>query len=200
MTTFTMQDLNNMPTTPEEDEAMEALAKLGGGVSFHDLKVVGAITPTQHAPEPQPSAEVLHNPSPDLPTIINTICAQLQLLSSVITSSATTTQTQAEDQSLQDCVALTLQQADWFKDLVRRELIGGGIEDLAKDAVQDIVENEVESYFDHRFDPTDHFDFDSAVNDAVADQIDDVVSDKVNDSLSEVVEEKLSEASISISF
>ena len=73
------------------------------------------------------------------------------------------------------CVALTLQQADWFKDLVRRELIGGGIEDLAKDAVQDIVESEVESYFENSFDPSYHFDFDDAVHDAVGDKIDEAV-------------------------
>jgi hypothetical protein len=201
MTTFTMQDLNNLPTTPEEDEAMEALAKLGGGVALGDMfKQMGdgyigvgktAVFETlQDAPIPQPSAELLHNPT--LAEIVNNICTQLQLLSSVITSSQA--KSQAEDQSLQECVALTLKQADWFKDMIRHELIGGGIEDLAKDAVQDIVESEVESYFENSFDPSYHFDFDDAVHDAVGDRIDDVVSDKID----EAVDSYLSNATVTI--
>jgi hypothetical protein len=213
-----MQDLNNMPVTQEEEEAMDALAKLGGGVtlgemfqSMHpsitnrlgetimlppNLTVPAVENMPQHAPEPQPSGENPHNP--DLPTIINNICTQLQLLATVIKGNS-----QAEDQSnqsLQECVSLTLQQADWFKDLVRHELIAAGIEDLAKEAVESVVEEEVESYFDHRFDPENHFDFNDAVENAVDDRLDDIVRDRVMDSLDEVVAEKLSEATIKVEF
>jgi len=240
MTTFTMQDLNQLPNTPEEDEAMDALAKLGGGVSLGEMftdmgKALAnhelahqqaqqarlnnappqpAITKeqwmeygmnnpisasaidyaTQHASEPQPTPTGTDVPSID--TIINTICTQLQLLATVIKEKqGNSLNVEDQSKSLQECVSLTLQQADWFKDLIRHELIGGGIEDLAKDAVQDVVENEVESYFENNFDPSYHFDFDDAVSDAVDDRIDNIVSDKIDDA----VESYLAEATITIS-
>jgi len=202
MTTFTMQDLNQLPNTPEEDEAMDALAKLGGGVALGEMFTQMGKDLANHEIAHQQAQQNLLNAVPPQPTtgtnvptlsdIVNNICSQLQLLSTVISNSQA--KTQAEDQSLQECVALTLQQADWFKDLVRRELIGGGIEDLAKDAVQDIVESEVESYFENNFDPSYHFDFDDAVHDAVGDRIDDVVSDKIDDA----VDSYLSNATITI--
>lgn len=209
MTTFTMQDLNNNGiSTPEEEEALQAMAKLGAGIvepvtkeewmaygmsnplsaSVTDENTLNWVKAKLDAPDPQPTLE----------SIINSICAQLQLLSTVITQ--TKGNSHAEDQSLQETVALTLQQADWFKDIVRVELVGLGIEDVARDAVETVVEHEVESYFDNRFSPEDHFDFGDAVENAVDDRIDDVVRDRVMDSLEEVVAEKLSEASIKVEF
>ena len=209
MTTFTMQDLNNNGiSTPEEEEALQAMAKLGAGIvepvtkeewmaygmsnplsaSVTDENTLNWVKAKLDAPDPQPTLE----------SIINSICAQLQLLSTVITQ--TKGNSHAEDQSLQETVALTLQQADWFKDIVRVELVGLGIEDIARDAVETVVEHEVESYFDNRFSPEDHFDFGDAVENAVDDRIDDVVRDRVMDSLEEVVAEKLSEASIKVEF
>jgi hypothetical protein len=188
MTTFTLQDL-----TPEQqvavnnhEEMHKMFQQMGGdltggktnimdevhalGQTIADNTRLEAQTGTLDAPEPQPT----------LTDIINNICTQLQLLATVISSSQDKT---TGENSLQDCVSLTLQQADWFKDLVRRELIGGGIEDLAKDAVQEVVESEVESYFENNFDPSYHFDFDDAVSDAVDDRIDGIVSDKIDDAL-----------------
>ena len=205
MTTFTLQDL-----TPEQQVAVnnhEEMHKMfneigtvftGEGKSnTFDAPNPDAIQYTHGgtlgAPEPQPSGEIPHN----LGDIINNICTQLQLLATVI---STVEEKSSSNESLQDCVALTLQQADWFKDLIRHELIAAGIEDIAKEAVESVVEDEVESYFDHRFDPEQHFDFNDAVENAVDDRLDDVVRDRVMESLEEVVAEKLSEASISISF
>jgi hypothetical protein len=186
MTTFTLQDLN-IPTTA--DQAVEQITKekwMEYGMS-HPISQ-SAIQYTQGgtlgAPEPQATQT--------LADIINNICTQLQLLTSVISQSKA--QPEAGENSLQECVSLTLQQADWFKDLVRHELIGAGIEDLAKDAVQEVVESEVESYFENNFDPSYHFDFDDAVHDAVGDRIDDVVSDKIDDA----VDSYMSNATITI--
>ena len=138
-----------------------------------------------HAPEPQPTPT--GTDVPDLWIVVNNLGAQLQLLATVIKEKqGNSLNVEDQSKSLQECVSLTLQQADWFKDLIRHELIGGGIEDLAKEAVEEVVEEEVESYFSNSFDPTDHFDFGDAVQDAVSDQIDDVVSDKIDD----VVQEK----------
>ena len=189
MTTFTMQDLNNLPNTPEEDEAMDALAKLGGNV---DLKAVftqmgsdltGGKSNTFDAPVPQPSGENPHNP--DLASVLQTISEQFALLSTVITQAKAQPDTTPPEgnQSLQETVGLVLQQADWFKDLIRVELVALDLEKIAEGAVESIVENEVESYFENRFDPSDHFDFGDAVSDCVSDQIDDVVSDKIDDAL-----------------
>jgi len=212
MTTFTMQDLTPQQQTALDDQALQDMAKLGGAdwaqmgkdLANHELAHQHAqqarldAIPPQHAPEPQPT--LCESTQTDIPTIINTICTQLQLLSTVIRGEQARGNSQAEDQSLQETIALTLQQADWFRDMVRHELVGLDIESIAQDAVESVVENEVESYFDNRFDPSDHFDFGDAVQDAVSDQIDDVVRDRVMDSLEEVVAEKLSEANVSISF
>jgi hypothetical protein len=177
MTTFTLQDLNtrsinDLPTTPEEDEAMQALSE------------------KQHAPVPQPACgQPVH--TPDVTTIINTICTQLQLLTTIISQPKAQPEGAQESQSLQQCVALTLQQADWFK-----EMVGACIdEDMVRDAVKDAVESEVDTYFRNEFDPTYHFDFGDAVSSEVSDQLDDVVRDRldevVQEQLEEVVAEKL---------
>ena len=149
--------------------------------TLHEGKTSGWIP--QDAPEPQPT----------LADIVNNICTQLQLLTSVITSSQA--ETKAGENSLQETVGLVLQQADWFKDLIRVELVALDLEKIAEGAVESIVENEVESYFENRFDPSDHFDFGDAVSDCVSDQIDDVVSDKIDDA----VDAYLTNATISIS-
>jgi hypothetical protein len=218
MTTFTMQDLQNaVPTTHQQDEEFKQMENIGLKEVLFDYEnapqvpretkeVMQAIVAnmaipnpdaiqythggTLGAPEPQPTP--IGTDVPDLWIVVNNLGAQLQLLATVIKEKQGNSQ--AQDQSLQECVSLTLKQADWFKDLIRHELIGGGIEDLAKDAVQDIVESEVESYFENNFDPTYHFDFDDAVSDAVDDRIDGIVSDKIDDA----VEGYMSNATITI--
>ena len=210
--------INEMPVTQEEEEAMDALARLGGGVAlkemFRDMGSVYAgegktsVMDEVHAlgrtiaenTRLEAQAGTLDAPTPQhsLEQILKTIGEQFTLLSTVIQAKAQPEE--AQGNSLQECVSLTLQQADWFKDLIRHELVALDIAEIAKDAVEDIVENEVESYFDNRFDPEQYYDFGDAVSDAVDDKLDDVVRERVMDSLEEVVAEKLSEANISISF
>jgi len=190
MTTFTMQDLNqinDLPNTPEEDEAMEALAKLGGGISFHDLKVVGAITPTQHAPTPQPSGEIPHNPS--LTDIINNICTQLQLLSSVISQAKAqpVEDNVSSSAPLQETVALVLQQAEWFKETVEEK-----VETLVDDMDHTYeIESAVETYFSNSFSLDDHVDITAEVESKVEEIAEDLLKDIVQEQLEEVVAEKL---------
>jgi glucose-6-phosphate-specific signal transduction histidine kinase len=184
MTTFTLQDLNtsninNLPTTPEEDEAMKEL-----------FEKMGQDLTAQHAPTPQPSGENPHN----IGDIINTICTQLQLLATVINQPKA--QPEGAQESLQETVALVLQQSDWFKSLLRETIVDEiSLEDVVKDVVKDEVESAVESYFSNEFDPTYHFDFNDAVSSEVSDQLDDVVRDRldevVQEQLEEVVAEKL---------
>jgi hypothetical protein len=196
MTTFTLQDL-----TPAQQEAVEQHEAMLSAYSILNTRSINNVPTTtkeefmeygmnnpisasaieyatQHAPEPQPT---LCEPTqtPDLTTIINAICTQLQLLSTVISQTKaqpSTTPPEGDQPTLQETIALTLQQADWFKDMV-------------KDEVESRVESEVESYFERRFDPTDHFDFNDAVSNEVDDRLDDVVRDRID----EAVEEQLGE-------
>jgi len=185
MTTFTMQDLtiNNLPTTPEEDEAMQALSE------------------KQHAPEPQPTCgQPVHTPSQVNPeALIEHMVAQssinLRLLLTTIISQPKA-QPEGAQESLQETVALVLQQSDWFKSMVRETIVDEvSLEDVVKDIVKDEVESAVDTYFRNEFDPTYHFDFGDAVSSEVSDQLDDVVRDRldevVQEQLEEVVAEKL---------
>jgi hypothetical protein len=213
MTTFTMQDLNNGIATPEEEEALTAMAKLGAGIaqpitkeewmahgmsnplsaSVTDEKTLNWVKAKLDAPDPQPT--------PDLDSIINTICTQLQLLSTVIRGERAQGATPPEgNQSLQETIALTLQQADWFKEMVEKAVDDLDMVDIAKEAVEGVVESEVEHYFNYKFSPEDHFDFGDAVENAVDDRLDDIVREKIDECIEDVVTEKLSEASVSISF
>jgi hypothetical protein len=200
MTTFTLQDLN-LPTTA--DQAVEAITK--EEFMEYGMNNPISISPTTQdilnnmaipqAPEPQPSDEI--DPMKLIEEMMSQFSIKLKLLATVISQSKAqpVEEKSSSNESLQECVSLTLQQADWFKDLIRVELVALDLEKIAEGAVESIVENEVESYFENRFDPSDHFDFDDATHDAVGDRIDDVVSDKIDDA----VDAYLTNATISIS-
>jgi hypothetical protein len=227
MTTFTLQDLtpaqqeavkqheamlsaysilntrsiNNLPTTTEEDEAMQALSEkqfveygMNNPISASAIEYA-----TQHATTPQPSGENPHNsqvsPEAVIDEMLFTIKQSLLLLATVINQSKAQPEG-AQGNSLQECVSLTLQQADWFRNMVRETIVDEvSLEDVVKDIVKDEIESEVESYFSNQFDPTYHFDFGDAVSSEVSDQLDDVVRDRldevVQEQLEEVVAEKL---------
>jgi hypothetical protein len=170
MTTFTMQDLNSIPVTKEEDEAMDALSRLGAGVPF--------------IPEPEVSAELLHKP--DINEIINAISAQLQLLATVIKENAEKGNSHA-DQSLQACVDATLQQAEWFKEMVEE-----GVETLVYDMDHSYgIESSVEDYFSNSFSLDDHVDITAEVESKVEDIAEDLLKDMVEERLAEIVSNKL---------
>ena len=166
MTTFTMQDLNNLPVTKEEDEAMDALSKLGAGVPLNPL--------------PQP-------PTPTLESIVQNICTQLQLLSSVIKEKGTNVPTEAGEKSLQECVSTTLEQAEWFKELVEEKT-----ETLVDDKDFDYqIESTVEDYFSNSFSLDDHVDITAEVESKVEDIAEDLLKDIVEERLAEIVSNKL---------
>ena len=162
------QAINEMPVTKEEDEAMDALCRLATGRPLLE------INPT--------TQDILNNiatPQPTPPTKTNTplwmdihnLGAQLQQLATVIKGNSLN----AEDQSLQECVSLTLQQAEWFKEMV-------------KEVIDDVdmeyeIDNAVESYFTNSFSLDDHVDItaevESRIEDIVEEQLADVVSEKL---------------------
>lgn len=197
MSTFTLQDLN-LPMTA--DEAIKAV-EMGKALANHELahqqaqqNMLDNINPTTedilnnislpHAPEPQPTLE----------SVINNICTQLQLLTTLITSSATKpTEPEAGENSLQETVSLTLQQADWFKEMVEQTIDKYDFDEIVGEAVSDKVCSEVEHYFDYSFDPSDHFDFGDAVCNEVDDRLDDVVRERLDDVVQEQLEELVAE-------
>jgi hypothetical protein len=180
--------INNLPTTPEEDEAMQALSEkqfveygMNNPISASAIEYA-----TQHAVPPQPSAEVLHNskvsPEAVIDEMLFTIKQSLLLLATVISQSKAqpdTTPPEGDQPSLQETVELVFKQSDWFKDMI-------------KDEVESRVESEVEMYFERRFSPEDHFDFNDAVSNEVADRLDDVVRDRIDEAVEEQLEEVVS--------
>lgn len=181
MTTFTMQDLNNIPVTKEEEEAMDALSRLATGRPLLD------ITPTTQdalnnlaIPQPAPTP-------PTLDEIVNAISAQLQLLASVIKEKQGKSSDGNPSQSLQECVDTTLQQAEWFKEMVDERA-----EELVDDKDFDYqVESAVESYFSNSFCLDDHVDITAEVESKVEDIAEDLLKDMVEERLAEIVSNKL---------
>lgn len=171
------QAINELPVTKEEDEAMDALCRLGAGVPLLNISDGGRVV--QYA---TPSAEVLHKPTPDVTTIINTICEQLSLLATVITSlpNQNQVQVQTETQSLQECVNLTLQQGTWVKHMVEEK-----VQSLFDDKdFEYYAESAVDSYFNNSFSLDDHVDItaevENRIEEIVEEQLADVVSEKLS--------------------
>jgi len=176
MTTFTMQDLNNIPVTKEEDEAMDALSRLATGRPLLD------ITPTT-----QDALNNLAIPQPAPPTldeIVNAISAQLQLLASVIKEGQGNSH---GEKSLQECLDATLQQAEWFKEAVEEK-----VETLVDDMDHSYeIESAVETYFSNSFSLDDHVDITAEVESKVEDIAEDLLKDMVEERLAEIVSNKL---------
>ena len=179
MTTFTMQDLNNIPVTKEEEEAMDALSRLATGRPLLD------ITPTTQDALNNLAVPQADPPKPTLETIITNICTQLQLLATVIKEGQGNSQ--AGENSLQECVSTTLEQAEWFKEMVEEKA-----EELVDDKDFDYqIESTVESYFSNSFSLDDHVDITAEVETRVENIAEDLLKDIVEERLAEIVSNKL---------
>ena len=171
MTTFTLQDLT--PTKTEqatqlmEDNGMTAPTQ----ININDL-------PVWRDPTPLP-------PTPTLESIVQNICTQLQLLASVIKEGQGNSQ--AGENSLQECVSTTLEQAEWFKEMVEEKA-----EELVDDKDFDYqIESTVESYFSNSFSLDDHVDITAEVETRVENIAEDLLKDIVEERLAEIVSNKL---------
>lgn len=183
---------NQMEVTREEDEAMDALCRLGAGVPLpaKPTKEEWVNYGMKHCTPP--SAESLHKPEPQSQlspeAIIDEMVAQfsikLKLLLTVInqTKAQPNTTPPEGDQSLQECVSTTLQQAEWF-----REMFEDAIENQVGD-VSSSIDDRVDAFFSHSFSIDDYVDVDSIVRDKVDDELEEIVEDK----LADLVSEKLS--------
>ncbi len=180
--------INEMEVTAEEVEAMDALCRLGAGVPLLNISD-GGRTVQYATPQfsPQPSAEVLHKPEPQISpeAIIDEMVAQfsikLKLLLTVInqTKAQPNTTPPEGDQSLQECVQLVLTQGSWVKHAINEK-----VEEILDDKDFDYeIESAVESYFSNSFSLDDHVDItaevESRIEEIVEEQLADIVSDKL---------------------
>ena len=172
MTTFTMQDLNNIPVTKEEEEMMDTLMKMNA------LEAVAHVGQTI---ADNTKLETETPPTPTLETIITNICAQLQLLGTIIKEKGTNVP------NLQECLDATLQQAEWFKEAVEEK-----VETLVDDMDHSYgIESSVEDYFSNSFSLDDHVDITAEVESKVEDIAEDLLKDMVEERLAEIVSNKL---------
>jgi hypothetical protein len=151
-----MDNYTTLPTTTEEEEAMNAIT--------------------------QASAEVLHKPQPDLEQILKTIGEQFALLSTVINQS----KAQPEgDQSLQDCVDAVLEQAGWVGEKLDKAVVEYTENEIdIADECNDKICESVNNYFSYEFTLTDHCDIDDIVADKVDDRLEEMVNEKLQEMLS----------------
>jgi hypothetical protein len=171
MTTFTTQDL-----TTEQQVALQKHEEMHTMVNTIIERQSNWVDPS---PLPQPPAP------PTIESIITNICAQLQLLTSVIKEGQGNSQ--AGENSLQECVSTTLQQAEWFKEMVDEKA-----EELVDDKDFDYqIESAVESHFSNSFSLDDHVDITAEVESKVEDIAEDLLKDIVEERLEEIVRNKL---------
>lgn len=205
-----MQEANqykDLPNTSEEDEAFKQMENIGLKEMFTDMgKDLGvnafetpvfSIVPPQMGETPtsvtaEQAQEIVEHhfrqhapaPQPTLEQILKTIGEQFALLATVITQQQGNSP--KENDSLQECVSTTLEQSDWFKEMVEEKVADMDFDDTLEGQVERYCEN----YFSYSFDPKDHFD----IGDAVADRVD----DKIGDEVERAVEEYMSNATLTI--
>lgn len=169
MTTFTLQDL-----TPTKTEQATQLMEDNGMTTPTQININDL--PVWRDPTPLP-------PTPTLESIVQNICTQLQLLASVIKEGQGNSQ--AGENSLQECVSTTLEQAEWFKEMVEEKT-----ETLVDDMDHSYgIESAVETHFSNSFSLDDHVDITAEVAAEVESKVEDIAEDLLKD----IVEERLAE-------
>lgn len=178
MTTFTLQDLNTIPVTKEEDEAMQALTeKQQEQLAQHEQahKIVQGASGFQYTPmDTSPEAQ-------SVSTLVQQLTQTFNQLLQAIAQQAK--QPQQPSEGLQEAVDTVLQNAHWFKEMIA-EKIDSVVEDRDFDYE---IESAVESHFSNSFSLDDHVDISSEVESAVENQIADVVEER----LADIVRDKL---------
>lgn len=205
MTTFTMQDLNKIEVTQEEDQAMEALTEK----QKEEWVNYGMANPPQYTAEQIETAQNKMNKKEEwvfqAPQAIQSVMGQqytpmdtspqAQELSNLFVNLTSTIQaiiklcveTQTRGQSsegLNETVDTVLGSAEWFKEMIEEK-----VETLVENMDHSYeIESAVETYFSNSFSLDDHVDIEAEVE------------SKVEEVVERVVEEKLSNATISVDF
>lgn len=118
---------------------------------------------------------------------------QLQdTITAIIQLSTTSQQTQPD---LKDTIETTLQQANWFYDMVGEHIDENhDIEGLVDNQVDHRIGDAVDTWFSYNFAIDDHCDLNELVADAIDDKLEDIVTEK----LEQLLEEKLANATITV--
>jgi hypothetical protein len=99
--------------------------------------------------------------------------------------------------SLEQAVETTLQEANWFYDMVKETIDEQhDIEAIVDDRVDNRIGESVGEWFSYNFSLEDHCD----LNDIVADVLDDRLESLVEEKLEALLEEKLANARITVNF
>jgi hypothetical protein len=152
-----MDNYTTLPTTTEEDEAMNAIT--------------------------QASAEVLHKPQPDLEQILKTISEQFALLSTVINQSKA--QPNPTPPEMQACVDAVLEQAGWVGEKLDKAVIDYIDNEVSwAEVTSDLVREGVNNFFSYEFSLDDHCNIDDIVGDKVDDRLEEMVNEKLQEMLS----------------
>jgi len=183
------RSINNLPTTPEEDEAMQDLTKQQEAqLQQHEQNhaIIQGATGAQYV-------AMDTSPQPQHPPTVQELAQQLtqtfnQLITAIAELSNTQPQAQPVSEGLAEAVETVLENADWFANKVDEKL-----DELVDDHDFDYeIERAVENHFGD-FSLDDHVDVSSEIESIVDDRLDDMVQEKVE----EILREKLSTATIS---
>lgn len=99
--------------------------------------------------------------------------------------------------SLEQAVETTLQQANWFYDMVKETIDEQhDIESLVDDRVDNRLGDAVDEWFSYSFSLTDHCDIHEIVTDVLDDKLEEIVEEKIE----ALLEEKLANARITVNF
>jgi hypothetical protein len=160
-----MNDYTTLPTTTEEEEAMNAIT--------------------------QASAEVLHNNQTQLDPqrIIDEMVAQFSIKLSLLLTTVIMNQTKAQPNptppEMQACVDAVLEQAGWVGEKLDKAVIDYIDNEVSwAEVTSDLVREGVNNYFSYEFTLTDHCDIDDIVADKVDDRLEEMVNEKLQEMLS----------------
>ena len=160
-----MNDYTTLPTTAEEEEAMNAIT--------------------------QASAEVLHNNQTQLDPqrIIDEMVAQFSIKLSLLLTTVIMNQTKAQPNptppEMQACVDAVLEQAGWVGEKLDKAVIDYIDNEVSwAEVTSDLVREGVNNFFSYEFSLTDHCDIDDIIADKLDDRLENIVSERLQEMLS----------------
>ena len=219
MTTFTMQDLNNSTSTPEEEEAFNALEQAIENRKIFDNiqpatkeefmkqatnestqltsnQIIQGASGAQYVvmdttPKPEQYAPQPQH-TPTVQELAQQLTESFALLIKAITELHDKPQAQPVSEGLAEAVETVLQNAEWFNDNLN-DTINSTIDDrIDEHDFSYEIEQAVENHFGD-FSLEDYVDVHDLISDAVDDRLDDIVQEKVE----EILQEKLQNITIS---
>jgi hypothetical protein len=187
-----MQDLNQMPVTNEEDEAMQDLTnKQQEQLQQHEQNhaIIQGATGAQYTPIDTKQFEGQAGMGNN--ELMQMILQLNQTMQTILLHIAHTAQ-QPVSEGLNQACSTVLENAEWFNKMVNDSVVDAVEDHDFSDDIETAVGSEVEQYFNYNFNLEDHCDVYDLMRDAVDDKLEDMVQEK----LEEILNERLSTATI----